>query len=30
MSGTPLIVEYDEPVAFGATYRALTLVKPKG
>jgi ubiquinone/menaquinone biosynthesis C-methylase UbiE len=25
---TPLVIEHDEPVAFGGTYRAVTLVKP--
>jgi ubiquinone/menaquinone biosynthesis C-methylase UbiE len=28
MAGTRLVVEHDEPVAFGGTYRAVTLVKP--
>jgi ubiquinone/menaquinone biosynthesis C-methylase UbiE len=28
IAGTPLVLEHDEPVAFGGTYRALTLVKP--
>jgi hypothetical protein len=25
---TRLVIEHDEPVAFGGTYRAVTLVKP--
>jgi ubiquinone/menaquinone biosynthesis C-methylase UbiE len=29
MAGTRLVVEHDEPVAFGGTYRAVTLVKPQ-
>jgi ubiquinone/menaquinone biosynthesis C-methylase UbiE len=28
IAGTPLVVEHDEPVAFGGTYRVITLVKP--
>ena len=28
IAATPLVVEHDEPVAFGGTYRAVTLVKP--
>jgi ubiquinone/menaquinone biosynthesis C-methylase UbiE len=28
MAGTPLVVEHDEPVALGGTYRAVTLIKP--
>ena len=28
VAGTPLVVEHDEPVAFGGTYRIATLVKP--
>jgi ubiquinone/menaquinone biosynthesis C-methylase UbiE len=28
IAGTRLVVEHDEPVAFGGTYRAVTLVKP--
>jgi ubiquinone/menaquinone biosynthesis C-methylase UbiE len=28
VAGTPLVAEHDEPVAFGGTYRAVTLVKP--
>jgi len=28
MAGTRLVIEHDEPVAFGGTYRAVTLVKP--
>jgi ubiquinone/menaquinone biosynthesis C-methylase UbiE len=28
MAGTPLVIEYDEPVAFGGTYRVVTLMKP--
>jgi hypothetical protein len=28
MAGTPLVIEQDEPVAFGGTYRVVTLVKP--
>jgi ubiquinone/menaquinone biosynthesis C-methylase UbiE len=27
-AGTPLVVERDEPAAFGGTYRVVTLVKP--
>ena len=30
MTGTPLAIEYDEPVAFGGAYRAVTLVKGAG
>jgi phosphatidylethanolamine/phosphatidyl-N-methylethanolamine N-methyltransferase len=30
MTGTPLVIEYDEPAAFGGTYRVVTLVKPGG
>jgi hypothetical protein len=26
--GTPLVVEHDEPVAFGGAYRVATLMKP--
>jgi ubiquinone/menaquinone biosynthesis C-methylase UbiE len=26
--GTPLVIEHDEPVAFGGTYRVVTLLKP--
>jgi phosphatidylethanolamine/phosphatidyl-N-methylethanolamine N-methyltransferase len=28
IAGTRLVIEHDEPVAFGATYRVVTLVKP--
>ena len=28
IAGTPLVIEHDEPVAFGGTYRAVTLVTP--
>jgi ubiquinone/menaquinone biosynthesis C-methylase UbiE len=28
IAGTRLVIEQDEPVAFGGTYRAVTLVKP--
>jgi phosphatidylethanolamine/phosphatidyl-N-methylethanolamine N-methyltransferase len=28
ISGTQLVIEHDEPVAFGGTYRVVTLVKP--
>jgi ubiquinone/menaquinone biosynthesis C-methylase UbiE len=28
IAGTPLVVEHDEPVAFGGTYRAVTLINP--
>jgi phosphatidylethanolamine/phosphatidyl-N-methylethanolamine N-methyltransferase len=28
ITGTRLVIEHDEPVAFGGTYRAVTLVKP--
>jgi phosphatidylethanolamine/phosphatidyl-N-methylethanolamine N-methyltransferase len=28
IAGTPLVIERDEPVGFGGTYRAVTLVKP--
>jgi ubiquinone/menaquinone biosynthesis C-methylase UbiE len=28
IAGTPLVVEHDDPVAFGGTYRIATLVKP--
>jgi len=28
MLGTRLVIEHDEPVAFGGTYRVVTLVKP--
>jgi ubiquinone/menaquinone biosynthesis C-methylase UbiE len=28
IAGTRLVIEHDEPVAFGGTYRAVTLVKP--
>jgi phosphatidylethanolamine/phosphatidyl-N-methylethanolamine N-methyltransferase len=30
VAGTPLVVEQDEPVAFGGTYRVATLLKPGG
>lgn len=29
VAGTPLLIEHDEPVAFGGTYRIATLVKPE-
>ena len=28
IAGTPLVIERDEPVAFGGTYRLVTLMKP--
>jgi hypothetical protein len=28
IAGTPLVVEHDEAVAFGGTYRVLTLMNP--
>jgi phosphatidylethanolamine/phosphatidyl-N-methylethanolamine N-methyltransferase len=28
IAGTPLVIEHDEPVAFGGTYRVVTLRKP--
>jgi ubiquinone/menaquinone biosynthesis C-methylase UbiE len=28
MTGTPLVIEHDQPAAFGGTYRVVTLVKP--
>lgn len=28
IAATPLVIEHDEPAAFGGTYRAVTLVKP--
>jgi ubiquinone/menaquinone biosynthesis C-methylase UbiE len=28
IAGTPLVVEHDQPVALGGTYRVVTLVKP--
>ena len=28
IAGTRLVIEHDDPVAFGGTYRAVTLVKP--
>jgi hypothetical protein len=28
ISGTRLVTEHDEPVAFGGTYRVVTLMKP--
>ena len=28
VAGTPLVIEHDEPVAFGGTYRVVTLMKP--
>lgn len=27
IAGTPLVIEHDEPVAFGGTYRVVTLMK---
>ncbi|MCC7181672.1 MAG: methyltransferase domain-containing protein [Acidobacteria bacterium] len=30
MAGTPLVIEHDEPVAFGGAYRIATLVSPGG
>jgi ubiquinone/menaquinone biosynthesis C-methylase UbiE len=29
IAGTPLVIEQDEPVAFGGTYRVATLLKPE-
>jgi phosphatidylethanolamine/phosphatidyl-N-methylethanolamine N-methyltransferase len=28
MAGTPLVIEHDEPVAFGGSYRVVTLMNP--
>lgn len=28
IAGTPLVIEHDEPVAFGGTYRVVTLIDP--
>jgi ubiquinone/menaquinone biosynthesis C-methylase UbiE len=28
IAGTPLVIEHDEPVAFGGTYRVMTLINP--
>jgi phosphatidylethanolamine/phosphatidyl-N-methylethanolamine N-methyltransferase len=28
IAGTPLVIERDEPVAFGGTYRVVTLMNP--
>jgi len=28
IAGTPLVIEHDEPVAFGGTYRVVALLKP--
>jgi phosphatidylethanolamine/phosphatidyl-N-methylethanolamine N-methyltransferase len=28
IAGTPVVIEHDEPVAFGGAYRAVTLMKP--
>ena len=28
VAGTPLVIEHDEPVAFGGTYRVVTLMNP--
>src|SRR5688572_21151687 len=28
IAGTPLVIEHDEPIAFGGTYRVVTLLKP--
>jgi hypothetical protein len=28
LAGTRLVIEHDEPVAFGGAYRVVTLVKP--
>ena len=28
IAGTPLVIEHDEPVAFGGTYRVVTLIHP--
>jgi phosphatidylethanolamine/phosphatidyl-N-methylethanolamine N-methyltransferase len=28
IAGTPLVIEHDEPVAFGGTYRVVTLMNP--
>jgi hypothetical protein len=30
IAGTPLVIEHDEPVAFGGTYRVVTLLNPDG
>jgi ubiquinone/menaquinone biosynthesis C-methylase UbiE len=30
IAGTGLVIEHDEPVAFGGTYRVVTLAKPAG
>ena len=30
IAATPLIIEHDEPVAFGGTYRVVTLMNPDG
>ena len=27
IAGTPLVIEHDQPVAFGGTYRVVTLIK---
>lgn len=28
IAGTPLVIEHDEPIAFGGTYRVVTLINP--
>jgi hypothetical protein len=28
ISATPLVIEHDEPAAFGGTYRVVTLINP--
>jgi hypothetical protein len=28
IAGTPLVIEHDEPVAFGGIYRVVTLMNP--
>jgi phosphatidylethanolamine/phosphatidyl-N-methylethanolamine N-methyltransferase len=30
IAGTPLVIEHDDPIAFGGTYRVVTLLKPDG
>jgi ubiquinone/menaquinone biosynthesis C-methylase UbiE len=30
IAGTPLVIEHDQPVAFGGTYRVVTLIKDDG
>jgi hypothetical protein len=29
MAGTPLVIEHDDPVAFGGAYRLVTLMNPE-